>query len=206
MVVVRSALRAVSVRLRREDSYAWHARQLLWQPSRHLPHRSLFPAADSDVHAKTEGEVPQCMVRAENLYNFNNKPMILMNCYDAVMQNDAREIFFLDKLMIRQWADWMCVAPQKPLGNNVQFIVSQQCEESEQQQFIIYRMGKVASRSYSGKCLAAQDDNKVKQVQSYGFVSVSGTIGDSRSNPYNVVDPNGYGWWAPPLDVSHAFF
>jgi hypothetical protein len=21
-----------------------------------------------------------------------------------------------------------------------------------------------------------------------------------------VVDPNGYGWWAPPLDVSHAWY
>jgi hypothetical protein len=60
---------------------------------------------------KKEGDVPMCMVRAENLYNFNAKPMVMMNCFDAVMQNDAREIFFLDKLMVRQWADWMCVAP-----------------------------------------------------------------------------------------------
>ena len=42
-------------------------------------------------------------------------------------------------------------------------------------------------------------------MQSYGQVSVSNTIGDSRANPYNVVDPNGYGWWAPPVDVSHAW-
>jgi hypothetical protein len=35
---------------------------------------------------------------------------------------------------------------------------------------------------------------------------VSATVSDSRANPYNVVDPNGYGWWAPPLDVAHAFY
>jgi hypothetical protein len=38
------------------------------------------------------------MVRAENLYNFDNKPMILMSAFDAIMQNDAREIFWLDIL------------------------------------------------------------------------------------------------------------
>jgi len=41
------------------------------------------------------------------------------------------------------------------------------------------------------------DDNKVTHVESYGYVSVSNSVSDSRSNPYNVVDPNGYGWWAP---------
>jgi hypothetical protein len=30
-------------------------------------------------------------------------------------------------------------------------------------------------------------------------------IGDSRANPDNVIDPNGYGWWAPPLDIAHAY-
>jgi hypothetical protein len=34
---------------------------------------------------KKEGDVPECMVRAENMYNFANKPMVLMNCFDAVM-------------------------------------------------------------------------------------------------------------------------
>jgi hypothetical protein len=35
---------------------------------------------------------------------------------------------------------------------------------------------------------------------------VSATVSDSRArcNPYNVVDPNGYGWWAPAYDVGHA--
>jgi len=38
----------------------------------------------------------------------------------------------------------------------------------------------------------------------YGYATVSSTLGDSRANPYNPLDPNGYGWWAPPLDVNHA--
>lgn len=50
---------------------------------------------------KKEGDVPECMVRAENMWNFQNKPMVMMNCYDAVMQNDAREIYWLDLLLIR---------------------------------------------------------------------------------------------------------
>lgn len=70
---------------------------------------------------------------------------------------------------------------------------------------MIDRLGKVASRKFQDKCLAASEDEKISQVQSYGFVSVSSTIGDDRANPYNVVDPNGYGWWAPPIDVSHAW-
>ncbi len=43
-------------------------------------------------------------------------------------------------------------------------------------------------------------------MESYGFVTVSNSISDSRSNPYNVIDPNGYGWWAPPLDAGHGYF
>jgi hypothetical protein len=38
----------------------------------------------------------------------------------------------------------------------------------------------------------------------YGEVRVSAQISDTRCNPYNVVDPNGYGWWAPPVDLAHA--
>lgn len=38
----------------------------------------------------------------------------------------------------------------------------------------------------------------------YGFASVDATLSDSRCNPFNILDPNGYGWWAPPLDVAHA--
>lgn len=29
-------------------------------------------------------------------------------------------------------------------------------------------------------------------------------MADSRSNPYNVIDPNGYGWWAPTEETNHA--
>jgi hypothetical protein len=43
-------------------------------------------------------------------------------------------------------------------------------------------------------------------VESYGFVSVSATISDSRANPYSVVDPNGSGFWAPPLEAIHAHY
>jgi hypothetical protein len=34
-----------------------------------------------------------------------------MNCYDAILQNDAREIYVLTKLIIKQWADNSCVVP-----------------------------------------------------------------------------------------------
>jgi len=54
--------------------------------------------------------------------------------------------------------------------------------------------------------LTAFENDSISQVQSYGNVRVQATIGDDRANPYNVVDPNGYGWWAPPLDLSHAWY
>jgi len=60
---------------------------------------------------KDIGEIPLCISRAEASYYENNRPHILMNCYDALMQNDAREIYFLDELFVKQWADWSCMAP-----------------------------------------------------------------------------------------------
>jgi hypothetical protein len=66
---------------------------------------------------KDIGEMPKCIARAESSYNENNRPHILMNCYDAIIQNDAREIYFLDRLNIKQWADWSCVFPQDPKGS-----------------------------------------------------------------------------------------
>lgn len=66
---------------------------------------------------KNSSEIPLCISRAEASYNMNNRPHIMMNCYDAILQNDAREIFFLDELNIKQWADWSCVAPQDPRGS-----------------------------------------------------------------------------------------
>jgi hypothetical protein len=68
------------------------------------------------------------------------------------------------------------------------------------------RLGKIQSRKFKDKCLAAKDDDKISRFESYGLVTVSSSISDSRSNPYNVVDPNGYGWWAPPLDIGHAYY
>lgn len=40
----------------------------------------------------------------------------------------------------------------------------------------------------------------------YGEVSASGTVGDSRANPFNVIDPNSSGFWAAPLDVKTAYW
>ena len=54
--------------------------------------------------------------------------------------------------------------------------------------------------------MTAFENDSISQVQSYGSVRVQATIGDDRATPYNVVDPNGYGWWAPPLDLSHAWY
>lgn len=38
----------------------------------------------------------------------------MLTCFDAMMQNDGREIFVLDKLNIRQFFDNTCVVPQQP--------------------------------------------------------------------------------------------
>jgi len=80
------------------------------------------------------------------------------------------------------------------------------CKKEDVHEWILDRLGKVESRKYRDKCVAAKEDDKIQRIESYGFVTVSATISDSRSNPYNVVDPNGYGWWAPPLDTAHAFY
>jgi hypothetical protein len=44
--------------------------------------------------------------------------MILMNALDAIIQNDSREIFYLDKLFVRQWYDQMCVTGGKTNKEN----------------------------------------------------------------------------------------
>lgn len=50
---------------------------------------------------KTTDEIPRCISRSEANYNKNNVPMVLMNCYEAILQNDGREIFFLDNFQIK---------------------------------------------------------------------------------------------------------
>jgi hypothetical protein len=45
---------------------------------------------------KSSDDIPKCLSRAEASYNENNRPHILMNCYDATIFNDAREIYFLN--------------------------------------------------------------------------------------------------------------
>jgi len=54
--------------------------------------------------------------------------------------------------------------------------------------------------------MAKLESDAITRIESYGNVSVSSSLSDSRSNPYNVVDPNGYGWWAPVLNTGHAFY
>ena len=56
-------------------------------------------------------------------------------------------------------------------------------------------------------CVAANSNNAIERVESYvRYIWTSSNSSDSRCNPYNVVDPNGYGWWAPAYDVGHAKF
>ena len=43
-------------------------------------------------------------------------------------------------------------------------------------------------------------------MESYGFVTVSSSLSDTNCNPYSVVDPNGMGFWAPPVDIGHASY
>ena len=54
---------------------------------------------------------PTCIARAEGSFNVMNKPHIALDCIEAVMQNDAREVYFLDRFLIKQWADWSCLVP-----------------------------------------------------------------------------------------------
>jgi hypothetical protein len=54
---------------------------------------------------KSSTGIPRCLARAEVGYYQTEKPMILMNALDAIIQNDSREIFYLDKLFVRQWYD-----------------------------------------------------------------------------------------------------
>lgn len=50
---------------------------------------------------KVSADVPFCVSKAESSFNMNNRPHILQNCYDAILQNDGREIYFLDELTIK---------------------------------------------------------------------------------------------------------
>ena len=63
------------------------------------------------IMKKQVDDIPQCVAKAEDSWNWNNRPHIMMNCYDAILFNDAREIYFLDNLMIKQWTDWSCMFP-----------------------------------------------------------------------------------------------
>lgn len=71
---------------------------------------------------KDASEIPRCLSRAEGTFNMDNKPYLLMNCYDAILQNDAREVFVLDFQQIKQWSDSSCIGPQT-LFKETQYIV-----------------------------------------------------------------------------------
>ena len=46
-----------------------------------------------------------------------------MNCYDAILQNDAREVFVLDNKTIKQFSEMdACITPMTPVGSNTQYI------------------------------------------------------------------------------------
>lgn len=59
---------------------------------------------------------------------------------------------------------------------------------------------------YESKCLAAKSDDKIEIISQYGYVKVSGTLGDSRVNPYGPINLKSYDFWAPPLHVPHATY
>ena len=59
---------------------------------------------------KNSVSIPRCIARSEIGYFQTDKPFMLMNCLQAILQNDSREIFFLDSLLIKQWQDNMCLA------------------------------------------------------------------------------------------------
>jgi|APFre7841882793_1041355.scaffolds.fasta_scaffold19748_2 hypothetical protein len=55
------------------------------------------------------------------------------------------------------------------------------------------------SKSDPSKCIAARDFEDVTNIQTYGSISVSATMSDSRADAYAVIDPNSSGFWAAPL-------
>ena len=68
------------------------------------------------------------------------------------------------------------------------------------------KLGKISSKNDMTKCIASKEHDAVTQVQTYGSIFASGTISDSRANPYNIIDPNSSGYWAAPLYVKVAIW
>jgi len=75
------------------------------------------------------------------------------------------------------------------------------CKTEEKYEWVINRLGWIASRKYKDKCLSAKEDFHITRIETYGYVTVSSTISDTNANPYSVVDPNGAGWWSVPIDA-----
>jgi len=64
---------------------------------------------------------------------------------------------------------------------------------------VIDKLGKFMSKSDPSKCIGARDFEDVTNIQTYGSISVSATMSDSRADAYAVIDPNSSGFWAAPL-------
>ena len=58
---------------------------------------------------KSERKKPRCWATAETNFNVVPRVHILMNCMDALEQNDSREIYKLEGFQIKQWADDSCL-------------------------------------------------------------------------------------------------
>ena len=52
--------------------------------------------------------------------------------------------------------------------------------------------------------MGAKKDEAIANIAPYGVVEATSTLFDSRANPYNVIDPNGYGWWGPHSEIDLA--
>jgi len=63
------------------------------------------------IIASEKNTVARCITRAENKYNFENIPFILMDCIHALEQSDAREVMVLSGFFIKQFNDDYCLAP-----------------------------------------------------------------------------------------------
>ncbi len=62
------------------------------------------------------------------------------------------------------------------------------------------------SKAAPTSCVAAQEDDLIKQVQPYGYVYSSASLSDSRVNPYAPIDPNTAGFWASPVNLDTAIW
>jgi len=89
---------------------------------------------------------------------------------------------------------------------NFYLLKSSKCKNEDTHKFIIDKLGKIINKGDATKCIAGKEHDAVTQIQTYGSIYVSGTLSDSRANPYNVIDPNASGFWAVPFNVKVAIW